>query len=100
MRDSKDEEYSDFMNYDKFYQLYETSWIIRTCIDTIVVESTRPGWYWKPKFAYKCESCELTFNTQHIDDKCPKCGNVIKVLSSKRPVKISCPNCGIEGMIQ
>ena len=32
--------------------------------------------------------------------ECPKCGNIINVLSSKRPVKISCPNCGIEGMIQ
>ena len=32
--------------------------------------------------------------------ECPKCGNVIKVLSTKRPIKISCPKCGIEGMIQ
>ncbi len=31
---------------------------------------------------------------------CPKCGKVINVHSSKRPVKISCPNCGIEGFIE
>jgi hypothetical protein len=31
---------------------------------------------------------------------CPSCGSAIKVNMSIRPVKISCPNCGIEGMVQ
>lgn len=31
---------------------------------------------------------------------CPKCGTAIKINTSNRPVKISCPNCGIEGMVQ
>ena len=43
---------------------------------------------------------------KQINDKelqkveCPKCGEIIKVKTLKRPVKISCPNCGIEGIIQ
>ena len=32
--------------------------------------------------------------------ECPGCGNAIKVLARSRPLKISCPHCGIEGMIQ
>jgi len=31
---------------------------------------------------------------------CPQCGHAIKVNVSNRPVKMSCPNCGIEGMVQ
>ena len=31
---------------------------------------------------------------------CPQCGNAIKVNVTNRPVKMSCPNCGIEGMVQ
>jgi len=31
---------------------------------------------------------------------CPKCGTAIKVDVSIKPIKISCPNCGIEGMVQ
>ena len=32
--------------------------------------------------------------------ECPKCSEAIKVDAAKRPIKISCPNCGIEGMVQ
>jgi hypothetical protein len=31
---------------------------------------------------------------------CPRCGTAIKVRKSSGPVKISCPKCGIEGMVQ
>ncbi len=31
---------------------------------------------------------------------CPKCGTAIKVDVSVKPVKISCPSCGIEGVVQ
>jgi len=31
---------------------------------------------------------------------CPQCGHAIKVNVANRPVKMSCPNCGIEGMVQ
>ncbi len=31
---------------------------------------------------------------------CPNCSKAMKVNVSQLPVKISCPNCGIEGMIQ
>ena len=31
---------------------------------------------------------------------CPKCGTAIMVDVSVKPIKISCPNCGIEGMVQ
>ena len=32
--------------------------------------------------------------------ECPQCSKAIKVDASQRPVKISCPHCGIEGMVQ
>jgi hypothetical protein len=32
--------------------------------------------------------------------ECPQCKAAIKVDMSQRPVKISCPRCGIEGMVQ
>ena len=31
--------------------------------------------------------------------RCPKCGNTISVGVSKRPIKIHCPHCGVEGII-
>jgi DNA-directed RNA polymerase subunit RPC12/RpoP len=31
--------------------------------------------------------------------RCPKCGNTISVEASKRPIKIHCPHCGVEGII-
>ncbi len=31
---------------------------------------------------------------------CPQCGNAIRIMVNERPLKISCPHCGIEGMIQ
>lgn len=41
-----------------------------------------------------------TFKTDTQLVECPRCSNIIKVMSAKRPVKISCPKCGIEGLIQ
>jgi hypothetical protein len=32
--------------------------------------------------------------------ECPQCKAAIKVDMSQRPVKLSCPRCGIEGMVQ
>jgi hypothetical protein len=32
--------------------------------------------------------------------ECPQCKAAIKVDMSQRPIKISCPRCGIEGMVQ
>ncbi len=32
--------------------------------------------------------------------ECPRCGNAIKILVTERPLKISCPHCGTEGIIQ
>ena len=32
--------------------------------------------------------------------QCPKCGHAIEVELTGKPVKMSCPNCGIEGMVQ
>ena len=46
----------------------------------------------KPKYSKRTIEPEIV--------ECPKCGNAIKVLARSRPVKISCPHCGIEGMIQ
>ena len=32
--------------------------------------------------------------------ECPNCGNTITITVTKRPLKIKCPHCGIEGIIQ
>ena len=32
--------------------------------------------------------------------QCPQCKNTIKITVTKRPLKISCPHCGVEGIIQ
>lgn len=32
--------------------------------------------------------------------KCPKCGNIILITEEKRPLIVSCSNCGIKGVIK
>ncbi|WP_455391542.1 hypothetical protein [[Eubacterium] cellulosolvens] len=32
--------------------------------------------------------------------KCPNCSNTITIMVNKRPLKIQCPHCGIEGIIK
>jgi hypothetical protein len=43
-------------------------------------------------------TAQTSTTTQMVE--CPQCKAAIKVDMSQRPVKISCPRCGIEGLVQ
>ncbi|MDI6917120.1 MAG: S8 family serine peptidase, partial [Thermoplasmatales archaeon] len=35
-----------------------------------------------------------------VTAKCPKCGNIMKITSAKRPVKVKCPKCGAGSILR
>jgi hypothetical protein len=46
----------------------------------------------KPRYSEPRKAPELV--------ECPRCGNAISIMVPERPLKISCPYCGVEGVIQ
>ncbi len=46
----------------------------------------------------KTKAGQAQYTYQYVE--CPQCGAAIKVNISVRPIKISCPQCGVEGMVQ
>ena len=66
-----------------------------------------------PDIAKYCWYCGMEFEEEEEEEeeeegevqkvtriKCPKCGSPIRITSEKRPLEITCDNCGARGRLR